>query len=175
MENLIAEIIKFSIPAIVVFLTSFFLLKAYLNNDYKKRDLEFREKSQSVILPLRLQAYERMSLFLERISPNNLIHRVRKADMNAHDLHISLLNSIRLEYEHNLSQQIYINIETWEMIKSVKEEVITLINSAAKVIPPDAAGSDLSKSIYEILIKTEQALPTQKALNHLKMEVMKIY
>ncbi|MCH8905028.1 MAG: hypothetical protein IIA45_14070 [Bacteroidetes bacterium] len=173
--EVIIEIIKFTIPALVVFFTSFILLNAYLKNDIKKRELASKEANQKTLLPLRLQAYERLALFLERISPNNLIHRVRKQDISARDFHLALLNSIRVEFEHNLSQQIYISSETWEFIKGVKEEMIRIVNQASMKLPKNASGSDLSKSIFEILITSEKMVPTQAALNVLKNEVSKLY
>ncbi len=175
MEDIILEIIKFTIPALVVFFTSFLLLKSYLNNDFKKRIIEFRKSNQKTTLPLRLQAYERMALFLERISLNNLIHRTYKSNMNISEFHQTLINSIRLEYEHNQSQQIYISSQKWELIITVKEEVISLINRLSSEIPPNTSGKRLSKSILETLLKSKHISPTQKALNALKSEAKELF
>ncbi len=134
------------------------------------RSMYFRES-----LPIRLQAYERMTLFLERISPNNLIARLNKPDMTAHELHLTLIQNIKLEYDHNLTQQLYISPDTWIMIVQVKEELISIINRVAIDIPPQAASKELSRKIIEYFINSEQTIPTQKALNTLKHEVTKIF
>lgn len=174
-QDVLLEILRFSAPALIVFFTSYLLLKSYLKNEFNKRELKFRESTQDTVLPLKLQAYERMALFLERISPNNMIHRIRKPNLSARELHLALVNSVRTEYEHNLSQQIYLSVETWELIKNVKEEIIAIVNHALQELPDSASGTELSKQIFEILIKNEQVLPTQKALVQLKIEVNKIY
>jgi hypothetical protein len=115
-----ADILKITIPALLVFLAGYLALSAMIRNDANRRRLELMLNNQKVTLPLRLQAYERLTLFLERISPESLIVRVNKAGMSAQKLQTALLESIRAEWEHNLSQQLYVSHEAWELVKNAK-------------------------------------------------------
>jgi hypothetical protein len=174
-KTTILEMLKYVIPAFVVFLTAFVMVKLYLDKDYDRRQFEMRVQNQKESLPIRLQAYERLALFLERISPNNIIQRVRKPNMTAKELHIALVQTIRMEFEHNLSQQIYVTPETWSMICFTKDEVIKIINLTSAALPPEASSMHLSKSILEYFIENEEPMPTQKAMDLIKLEVRKIY
>jgi hypothetical protein len=95
--------------------------------------------------------------------------------MNARDLQLALIANIRMEYEHNLAQQIYISGNTWMVIVQVKEEIVSIVNRCAVDLPESASGKDLSRRILEFFINNEQSLPTQKALDMLKNEVKKVY
>lgn len=171
----VLEILKYTIPGLVVFAAVYYTLNSYLASENKRKNMEIRSLHFRESLPIRLQAYERMTLFLERISPNNLIARTNKPDMTAHELHMTLLQNIRLEYDHNLTQQLYISPDSWLMIVQVKEEIISIINRVALEVPPQAPSKELSRKIIEYFINSEQTIPTQKALNTLKQEVSKIF
>jgi hypothetical protein len=171
----VLEILKYTIPGLVVFIAVYATLNSYLASENKRKNMEIRSMYFRESLPIRLQAYERMTLFLERISPTNLISRINKPEMTARELHLSMLQNIKLEYEHNLSQQLYLPPDTWMMIVQVKEEIIGIINRVAFDVPPMATGKDLSRALLEYFINSEDALPTQKALNTLKQEVSKIF
>ena len=93
-----------------------------LDNKQKKRLLELKKDERKVITPIRLQAYERSTLFLERISPEALIPRVHKNGMSARQLQQEMLNDVRREFDHNLSQQMYMSDQVWMVIKKAKEE-----------------------------------------------------
>ena len=104
------------VPSLVVAVTAFFLTKYFVENDQKKRLLELKFHSKEMVTPIRLQAYERMAMFLERIDPNQLLFRVSNPELTAYQMQTILLATIRSEYEHNLSQQVYISPEAWEGI-----------------------------------------------------------
>ncbi len=116
--NTFLDVLKYTIPSLIVFATAYFILKTFIESEEKKRTLEIRTKNQKLITPIRLQAYERLTLFLERISPNSVILRVQKPNMTASQLQREMLNIIRTEFEHNLSQQIYISKQAWEVFDS---------------------------------------------------------
>ena len=125
--------------------------------------------SKRITLPLRLQAYERIVLFLERIQPANLVMRVQKTDMSAAELHLLLLRTIREEFDYNLSQQVYMSATSWEMIKNAREESMAVINRASGQVTPDSTASDLARIIFEISLQNETAATTA-ALNFIKDE-----
>src|SRR5687767_3540051 len=104
-SQFIMDVIKFTIPAALVVAAIYVLLKRFFENEERKRYYELRNNTQKTVLPIRLQAYERLALLLERLSVNNLILRVKKPGMSAADLMGALLQEIRAEFDHNLSQQ----------------------------------------------------------------------
>lgn len=165
----IFQAIAYSIPALVVFFTTLYVLSNFFENEEKKRDYELRIKNRNTTLPIRLQAYERMILFLERITPNNLIFRVKQQGMTASDLETALLREIRTEFEHNLSQQLYLSPSTWQVVKNTKEEMIKLINLSYSKMSEDSTAMDLSKTIFDNLMQMESS-PTQKAIMYIKKE-----
>lgn len=168
------ELLKLIIPALIVFLTAYFVLNSYLENDYQKRLLEMKMNNQGSVTPLRLQAYERLTLFVERISPNSIIMRSHKTGMSARDLHSVMLQDIRAEFDHNVSQQIFVTPQTWTMIKAVKEETMNLINHAASNLPAQATGIDLSKAIFESMAAHERN-PHSVALAMIRTEVQQYF
>ena len=173
--DMILEIAKYTIPAVVVLFTAILLSRSFLRMEERKRAFELRIINQKAALPVRLQAYERIALFLERIAPNNLIQRVRRRGMSAADLHLALIQDVRKEYEHNLSQQIYISPEAWMIVSTAKEEMITILNRVAANLPINTAEKDLTKGIFEFFLDERNQMPTQKALLFIKQEVKKIY
>lgn len=170
----ILEILKYVLPSLVVLFACYYIVKRFLDQQQHKALLEIRRMNQGTITPLRLQAYERAVLFLERISPNSLVMRTQKQGMNARELHQELLGAIRAEYEHNLTQQIYITDGAWEAVKRAKEETIKLINISASKTSDNASAMDLSKIILEISMQIER-LPTQGAIDIIKSEVRTLY
>ena len=137
---------------------------------FEKQKLDIRGKYTEITLPLRLQAYERMCLFLERISPNNLLLRLVPSAMNALELQQILLNDIREEYNHNVAQQMYISINAWDQINNAMNEVVADINNASTEISAEAPASDLAKKIFSHVIQKE-VQPTSYALKVLKEEI----
>jgi hypothetical protein len=171
----VLEVLKYTLPGLVVFAAVYFTLDSYLASENKRKNMELRASYFRESLPIRLQAYERLVLFLERISPSNLVSRINKPDMTARELQLTMLQNIKMEYEHNLSQQLYVSTQTWLMIVQVKEEIISILNRVAFDLPPTATGKDLSRRLLEFFISSEQAIPTQKAIDTLKQEVTKIF
>ena len=164
------EILKYILPAIIVFLTSFYFLKKFLDNEDKKRMASIKGEGHKFVTPIRFQAYERMIIFLDRISPESLLMRVHKPGMSARHFQTELLQSIRTEYEHNISQQIYVSNAGWDLVKRSKEETIKIINIASAKVNDNASGLDLSKAIFNIISEIGK-IPTQMAIDFLKKEI----
>jgi hypothetical protein len=167
------EILRIVLPALIVFITAYFLLRDMLDNDRQRREFEFRILHAKEITPVKLQAYERLTLFLERITPESMLIRHSPHDLTAAKYHQVLLSTIRQEYEHNLSQQIYISPLLWERIRGAKEKLVTIINRSAEEVDPNSAGYELSKRIFTNYHNEEPA-PVAIALFDLKKEVSKI-
>lgn len=166
----ILEVLKYTLPALIVFLTAYFLIRAFIRNDQDKRKHEIVLQNQKNITPIRLQAYERVTLFLERISLEPLIMRTSKQGMTSKQIQTSILNTIRAEFEHNLSQQIYMTPTAWEIIKNAKSNTIKIINSSADHVKPGAAAIEFSRYILEKVMEIDKE-PTRIAIDYLKKEV----
>lgn len=168
------EILKFTLPALIVFLTAFVLIRGFIKREEVRLAREGEETDRKTLLPIRLQAYERLALFLERISPESLILRVNQPGMSAKQFHAELLASIRAEYEHNLSQQVYISNEAWEKVRNARGNVISLISAAADQVKEDATAITLSQKVFEQVVQLK-APPVQEALDFLKEELRRLY
>jgi len=168
--EILTDILKITIPALIVFLTAWILLKNMIRNDQDKRRQELILQNAKTVTPIKLQAYERIVLFLERISMESLLVRVSMSDMSAEQLHSALLTTIRSEFEHNLSQQIYMSPQAWEVVKNARSNTIKIINSEAEKIKGDASAMDFSKQLLTRVMELEKE-PTRVAIDYIKNEV----
>lgn len=166
------EILKIVLPALIVFITAYFLFRDMLENDQRRREFEFRVLHAKEMTPVKLQAYERLTIFLERISPESMLLRHSPHELTVSEYHHILLNTIRQEYEHNLSQQIYVSSILWETIRGAKEKLVTLINRTSEELDQNSPGYELSKKIFNEYLDEDPA-PVALALSDLKKEVAK--
>jgi len=126
----------------------------------KTSGAEGDDKPQTVnaaTLPLQLQAYERMALYVDRITPQSLISRIYQHGLTAVDMQIAMVQQIKAEYEHNVTQQIYVSAMTWEAVKTLKEQTISVINQVAVQLPPDAPAMELNKQILEVFLQAGES------------------
>lgn len=160
------------LPAVVVGLVAFYFFNLHVRNEEKRRRFLLHRENQKQALPLRLQAYERMVLFLERIAPGNLLLRVKpfKDDKGAYAM--LLIKTIEQEFEHNLAQQIYVSEECWNVIKASKNATISNIRkTAAKEEIEDS--DQLRQHILNALL--EQQAPSETGLSYIKREVKALW
>ena len=169
----ILDILKYVLPSLVVMATSYYLIRLFLDNEQKKRNTDIKLAGYKIITPIRLQAYERLVLFLERILPESLVMRVHKPELSVKQFQNSLISTIRDEFEHNLSQQVYVSSQGWDLVKSAKEEMIRLINTAATQQKENATSTDLAQKIFEISLG--EKLVTKQALEFLKNEIRQVF
>ncbi len=167
--SVILEIIKITVPALIVFLTVYHLIKIYLDKQYQMQSLEYRQKQQNITVPLRLQAYERLSLFCERISIPNLVLRLREEGQNAAGLRLSMLMTIQQEFEYNITQQVYVSDQLWQIIKVSRDHTVNVINGVAEGIDPKSATKELVNALLEHAEK-DQVSSLDKALLAIKKE-----
>lgn len=128
-----------------------------------------RPIQSDAVINLELQAAERFVLYLERISPDRLVMRLHQTGMSAKMLQSEMLRSIREEFDHNLSQQIYISENSWELIKNAKEEMVKFISASGDSMNEKNSGLDLSRKIFEAASRVEK-LPSEIALRYLRTE-----
>lgn len=173
MDTLI-EFGKILIPASIVLYAAYLLVRSFIQKEIDLKRLEVRGKSIETVLPSRLHAYERMALFLERMSPQNLLVRLNTGALPAREFHQLLLAEVRNEYNHNVSQQIYVGEEVWELIKNAKEDLVVMINDSANEMGENASSLDLAKKIFEKNMQ-KQVDPLAHALSALKREIQQTF
>ena len=163
------EVLKYTVPSLVVLATAYYLLKMFLDKETEKTQMQMRIDIQKISLPVRMQAYERLVLLLERIEPAGLLVRTNQPGMNAALLQSALIQTIRSEFEHNLSQQLYVSSKAWEMVRNAREQTIKRINTSAMKLTPEATSTDLASLILIDDIDAEQSA-VKGALDLLKAE-----
>ena len=172
--EIILEIIKITLPALIVFATVYFLMKNHAEKELALRRVELQnnktDKLSSITVPLKLTAYERLSLFCERISLSNLLMRLPTDNQSAAALRVGLLLAVQQEFEHNLSQQIYISDNLWQIIKLCKDDTLTVINGLYEKVPEGADAKAFARVINSYLEQTEGVTPLMTALAAIRKE-----
>jgi hypothetical protein len=166
----VLEIFKFTLPALVVFLTVYFMLKKHFETQYQLKMLELKEKINKETLPVKFQAYERLAIFCERIKLNNLYNRLNSPHLTARDLSNSMIVAIQQEYDHNVAQQLYVSSKLWEIIVLAKDHWINIISQTSERTNPNDPASVLFERLYMVLNELKDD-PIHKATFALKQEV----
>ena len=168
------EILKITLPSLFVFFAGYFAIKAVFKKDIDKRKLEIVLDNKKIVTPIRLKAYERVILFLERISPESLIIRIRVEGTTNAQLHQALLEAVRQEFEHNLSQQLYLSDKAWSVCLNSKENIIKLINTSFFNLDPKGSSIQLSKNIIEAKLNNDINI-IESAISLIKKEISTIF
>lgn len=143
----ILEIIKISVPALIVFWTVHYLFRNYLLGQQQLHRQEMEKEQKGAALPLRMQAYERLSLFCERISLPALLLRLPAGEQNARSYRITLMLAIQQEFEHNITQQVYISSQLWEIIKAARDDAVNFISLVSDEVAPDAPAAEFRQAL----------------------------
>lgn len=168
------ELLKLTLPAAAVLYGMYLVVRGFVVRDIESRRQEVRSRSIETILPSRIQAYERICLLMERMSPQNLLIRVAPGGLAAKDYQRVLLEEIRNEYNHNAAQQIYMSEEVWVLVRNSREDLVMTINEAASEMPEEASGLDLARKIMERYV-VKPVDPMGHALLTLKKEVQQLF
>lgn len=172
--NALIEFGKILLPASVVLYAAYLMVRSFTQKEIELKKLEVRSRSIETILPARLQAYERITLFLERISPQNLLLRLTDSAYSAKEFQKIVLDEIRNEYNHNVSQQVYMSEEVWNMVRNAKEDLVVMVNEASSQMAEDAKSLDLSRKIFQIVMD-KKVDPIGHALSELKKEIQQTF
>jgi len=170
--NKIIELLSYTLPAVVTGLVAMYFFKTQVSSEDKRRNFLLRKEGQKIALPLRLQAYERLTIFLERISPSKLLLRVKPSDKDSQRYAQKLIEVIEQEFEHNLAQQIYVSETAWKAVKTSKSVMVKIIRGASEKEEIKDA-SALQEEVMKVTMKQEG--PTQAALAFLRLEVQNLF
>ncbi len=158
------------LPAGAVIYGMYLIVASFLAKEREKMLVELKTQNTQTILPVRLQAGERLCLLLERIAPNNLIRRANPAEGTAQELYSRLVAEVREEFTHNFSQQVYFSDETWEAVKAAVEDVITILNQSRQNIDGEASGIEFAKTVFSLSLERNND-PISFALKKVKGEI----
>ncbi len=160
------------LPAIVVGIVAYYFFKGHIQNEEGRRRYLIQKEAQNQVLPLRLQAYERVTLFLERIDPKKLLLRVKPFSDAVQQYENLLIQSIDNEFEHNIAQQIYVSADCWNTVTAAKNATAQLIRKTAMNEKVDTADK-----LREMLLNhfMGEVTPSQKALAYVKQEVKELF
>jgi len=174
MEVFLFSLLKIIITVGLLLVSALVVLRYYFSHKKQPVQIQAPGEEQRIILPLRLQACERIVLFLDRIAVNNLIMRINWPEMNALQLQAALVGAIREEFEYNLSQQLYLSTKAWELVRNAKEETIRLINTASMKMPENAPSSEMVRVLLELIL-AEKKSAVDIALDEVKREIQKVF
>ena len=169
MENKILESIGYILPAVVTGVVAYYMFNGFIKQQNSDKKLELLAEKKKDSLPIKLQAYERLLLFCERINPVKILARIQPLSSNAIEYLQLLIGNIEQEFEHNLVQQIYISNDSWMAILATKNAVINKLKQMAETA--DSA-NDLRKKLINHYAKNLP--PTDTAISFIKNEVRKL-
>ena len=163
------EILKYCLPALCVLLATWIVMHKFYKSEAEKRLWELKRLSQKEISPLRMRAYERLALLLERTTPEHMLVELNLGEMTILQVQQHLVRTIRLEHEHNMSQQVYVSEEVWAMIQNAKEQTLAFVNTVAQQLPAESTALDYAKTLITAYA-TNGDTPNALALQALKKE-----
>ena len=167
------EILKYCLPALIVLLATWLVLFKMLREERDKREFELRKSTHKEALPIRLRGYERLAILLERTTPEHMLRDMDIANLTVQQLQILLMKTVRLEFDHNLSQQVYVSDAVWEAVILVEEEMISFIAAVAKNFAPDSPALPYAQQLITVY-GTNGQTPNQLAQIKLREEARSI-
>lgn len=169
--NKIIELLSYTIPAAITGLVAYYFFMHFTKTEERKLRLSILKSNQKKALPIKLQAYERMTLFIERINPASLLLRIASINNDKDAYAKSLINTIDSEFEHNITQQIYLSNECWSVIVASKNAIIQLIKKA-EIQQSVTNAQELKETILTSVLNNGS--PATTALAFIKNEVKSI-
>lgn len=158
----------------MVLTMAYLFLKKNGEKEIRSIQLQLRKERQKHFLPMRVEAYQRSALLMERIHPGSLVMRLHNPALPAKKFQADLLQAIREEYDHNVSQQMFVSPQAWEMVRNSKEETIKILNLAGSQMDPMAMATDLAGKIFEIVAEVGK-LPTEISVDYLRKELQELF
>lgn len=165
---------SFALGGIVSVVVAYLLIKNDVQNYFRFKSLTIKKESHTDVFPIRLQAHERLIIFIDRINPPNLLLRLHQPGISLAALQTLVLNEIKSEYQHNITQQLYIDTLSWNVVRKLKDDTVAMINNAVKGLPENASGVDLSKKVLHHM-STLAENPYDLAIDHLKKNIQVLF
>ncbi|MGM9477946.1 hypothetical protein ACS5PU_16050 [Pedobacter sp. GSP4] len=152
----------------------YYILKGDIQRFFNLKNIELNKEGRAHILPLRLQAHERLIIFIDRINPANLLVRLHQQGIDLATLQAVILNEVRSEYQHNITQQLYVDSTTWTVVRKLKDDTIAMITNAVQGLPAGANGIELSKAILQHMATIDEN-PYDLTIELIKKDIHKLF
>lgn len=173
-QQILIEIITLFAGVFAALLAIYYVLKTDIQRFFNLKSIELNKDAKAQLLPLRLQAHERLILFVDRINPANLLVRLHQQGIGIGALQAGILNEIRSEYQHNITQQLYLDATTWTVVRKLKDDTIAMMNNAVQGLPADANGIELSKSVLQHMATISEN-PYDLTIELIKKDIEKLF
>lgn len=173
--DIVLELLKYTLPSVVTAATAYFLIKQYLDDRLRTEQMAQRREANRITLPLRLQAYERLTLLCDRVSIPNVLLRIRMAGMSMGDLRGALLIAIRQEFEHNTSQQLYVSDTLWQIISLARDQALSLVAEAGEGLNPEASDEEYVDVLLQKLDEQGEPNALQRAIIAIRTEAGRLF
>ncbi|MFN4863965.1 MAG: hypothetical protein ACK5H9_05825 [Bacteroidota bacterium] len=158
------------LPALLVFFTAQYMMKQHITNSVQLVKTEILKTNLNTFTPLKLQAYERIALFLERTGWRGCSLCVAQAGLSARGFAAAATHAIKEEYSYNVSQQIYVSSQMWTLVKAIKEQHLQLLQNITASLPAEATAADLSQKLIEFL-QSMDVQPQDRGMEFMKNEI----
>lgn len=173
-KQIITDLLVLALGVFGALIAFYYIVKNDVQEFFNLKTLELNKESRKDLLPLRLQAHERLIIFVDRINPANLLVRLHQQGIEIATLQAGILNEVRSEYQHNITQQLYISNTTWNVVQKLKEDTIAMINNAVQGLPKDANGVELSKAILQHMATITEN-PYNLTIEFIKKDIQRMF
>ena len=163
-----------AVGGIVIMVVAYYMIRNDIMNFLSSRKNVNVQEGKSDLLQLRLQAHERMIIFIDRINPSNLLLRLHQQGIEVGALQPMAVNEIKTEFQHNITQQLYLEATTWDVVRQLKDDTIAMINNSVKNLSTDAPGIELSKLVLNRLSEVEQN-PYELTIGLIKRDIHRLF
>ncbi|WP_293304192.1 hypothetical protein [Pedobacter sp. UBA5917] len=173
-QQILLDVVILFAGVFAALIAIYYVLKSDIQRFFNLKNIELNKESRAHILPLRLQAHERLIIFIDRINPANLLVRLHQQGIAIGTLQAGILNEVRSEYQHNITQQLYLDSITWNVVRKLKDDTIAMINNAVQGLPADANGIELSKAILQHMAGIEEN-PYDLTIELIKKDIQRLF
>jgi len=173
-QQIITDVVVLGLGVFIALIAIYYVLKIDIQRFFNLKTIELNRESKAQILPLRLQAHERLIIFVDRINPANLLVRLHQQGIGVATLQAGILNEVRSEYQHNITQQLYVDSVTWNVVRKLKDDTITMVNNAVQGLPANTNGIELSKAILQHMASIDEN-PYELTIDLIKKDIQELF
>jgi hypothetical protein len=173
-QQILTDIVILFAGIFLALMAVYYILKNDIQRFFDLKNIELNKESRAHLLPLRLQAHERLIIFTDRINPANLLVRLHQQGIGIGTLQAGILNEVRSEYQHNITQQLYVDSVTWNVVRKLKDDTIAMINNAVQGLSADANGIELSRAILQHMASIDEH-PYDLTIELIKKDIQKLF
>lgn len=173
-QQILIDVVVLFTGIFLSLLAIYYVLKRDIQQFFNLKTIELNKESRTHLLPLRLQAHERLIIFIDRINPANLLVRLHQQGIGIATLQAGILNEVRSEYQHNITQQLYVGSVAWNVVRKLKDDTIAMINNAVQGLPADANGIELSKAILQHMASIDEN-PYDLTIELIKKDIQQLF